>query len=818
VTSPDATAGSTAITSLLGEAVEPCFWRPERAVGPDGWIGHIPFAFWLVATLRPGILVDLGGQAANAYAAFCQAVDRRDLPTRCFRIGDANHGPGGASDFAVWHDARYGGFSRLIPAVGKAAVEQLGRGSIDLLHIDGCNGGEDGGDDLAVWRSYLSPRAVLLLHGTSRRGGPPGALRLWQHLMTRHPSFELPHGDGLGVLGIGADLPAPLGALFATAGHPAAQASIRAFFAHRGDSVMRDLRADTVTDGTREPPPDRRHPPGSAAMTTHTVDIERHRLSEALRRTERATTDAANAIRAQRDAEARLAAVLGSTTWRATAPLRRVLEAAPRLRRGLRSASRLARSSTASPPVGMSVPQPAAGRAAVRRDVDQPTRPIAPAGAPVRLDVRDLGPAARSAPPGHAGRPSIICLSHVAPWPPRAGNEYRIHRLLAWLQGRGWDVVLLFCPLPGEEPDEAKLADLAAAYLNLVVVHRGGELRCSLARVDARAAIASLHGRRTRALADALGEAGRERDARLLELTRTFCPDALVEALLALDAALSPRAVLACYGFMTRGFPLLRGPALRIVDTIDVFSTKADKVLAFGIADSLALSPAQEAALLAPADLVLAIQPEEAAALRQILPTTPVATVGIDMPAIEPGPAAGPPVVLLVASGNAMNAKGLRDFLRFAWPRVVAALPAAELHVAGAVGLAAPEETSGLRRLGTVDDLAAAYAAARVVINPAVAGTGLKIKTLEALAHGRPIVVWPSGIDGMAPELRDLCVCATDWFAFAEAVTSLLLDDGAARRIADASVRIAALLSPASAYAELDLALGEPTKAVPPSP
>jgi hypothetical protein len=139
-------------------------------------------------------------------------------------------------------------------------------------------------------------------------------------------------------------------------------------------------------------------------------------------------------------------------------------------------------------------------------------------------------------------------------------------------------------------------------------------------------------------------------------------------------------------------------------------------------------------------------------------------------------------VVLLIASDNRINVKALGDFLRFAWPLVRREIPDAELRVIGSVGAAAEAWSPEIRILGRVDELTAAYAQARVVINPAVAGTGLKIKTVEAISHLRPIVLWPAGAAGIAPPARDMCHVATDWFDFAQRLIDLL------RRADDAAI------------------------------
>jgi len=407
---------------------------------------------------------------------------------------------------------------------------------------------------------------------------------------------------------------------------------------------------------------------------------------------------------------------------------------------------------------------------------------------------------------GTAGR-RLICVSHVLPYPSRAGNEYRIHRMLTWLAKQGFEIFLVVCPLPGEPIATQRLMDACSVYPNLILCQRDGTLLHRLA--DGGAPVEDLAGVKPRAFGKLLREEdGSPSAQKLLPIVRTFCPDLLVEVLLHLDTVLQPEVFLVNYVFMTRALALMRSEVLKVVDTIDVFSTKRDKVIQFGIEDSLALTAEEEAALLDRADLAIAIQPEEAEELRRLVPNKPIVTAGIDFDPIDPVPIPfRDSVILLVASDNHLNVRGLKDFLRFAWPLIRREVPNAELRVVGAVGSQVDVDDPAVKIIGRIEDLAAAYAEARVVINPAVAGTGLKIKTIEALCHLRPIVVWPSGVDGVGTEVRALCHIATDWYNFARHVIHLCNEEDATHALISKRDEIRQSFSGDTVYRALGTAL-----------
>jgi glycosyltransferase involved in cell wall biosynthesis len=85
-----------------------------------------------------------------------------------------------------------------------------------------------------------------------------------------------------------------------------------------------------------------------------------------------------------------------------------------------------------------------------------------------------------------------------------------------------------------------------------------------------------------------------------------------------------------------------------------------------------------------------------------------------------------------------------------------------------------------VRFAGWTDSLVDQYEDARLVIAPLFSGGGTKLKVLEGMAAGRPVVTTPIGAEGL-PAAAGLRV-SIDPETFADAVSTYLTDVGATRR------------------------------------
>ncbi len=91
----------------------------------------------------------------------------------------------------------------------------------------------------------------------------------------------------------------------------------------------------------------------------------------------------------------------------------------------------------------------------------------------------------------------------------------------------------------------------------------------------------------------------------------------------------------------------------------------------------------------------------------------------------------------------------------------------------------------GVEALGFVDDLEELYRSSRLFVAPLLEGGGIKIKILEAMARGIPIVTTPIGVEGISEPGAPTHWSAAHDESFARAILAALADETeAARRAA----------------------------------
>ncbi|WP_239453256.1 MULTISPECIES: class I SAM-dependent methyltransferase [Microbacterium] len=276
------------------------FWMPTH-YPLSAWFTHAPFASWLVDSIRPRRIVELGTHLGFSCFAFAEAASRLGLPTTVDAVdsweGDDH---AGFYDESVFESVRTvveqdfprtvvlnrGWFSDVRPRVADQ--------SVDILHIDGRHGYEDATEDYEQWRSSVADGGVILFHDIAERERGFGVWRLWEEIAEPGRSFFFEHGHGLGLLAVGDIRYKPISRLCGADEETAAK--IRGDFSRLGDRVHRQAWLESLP------------------AELDRVNALAHERSLQIDQT-------AAALEAERQY---VQTIKASTSWRITAPLRAV--------------------------------------------------------------------------------------------------------------------------------------------------------------------------------------------------------------------------------------------------------------------------------------------------------------------------------------------------------------------------------------------------------------------------------------------------------------------------------------------------------------
>lgn len=310
--------------------------------------------------------------------------------------------------------------------------------------------------------------------------------------------------------------------------------------------------------------------------------------------------------------------------------------------------------------------------------------------------------------------------------PPNQGNRARVLQMAEALSRRGFVVDLLYHALDALEP--SSIDDMRRCWASLHIAPlQGFELR--------------------RSRSDHWG------------LDDWVSPAALTLAR-RLAATRDYDLVLVNYVWCSALFEPFAGSGARLViDSHDAFGDRHRLSRAAGLEPHwYYTSLAEEGRGFDRADLVIAIQPGEAETFRR-QSATPVTTIEYALPS-RPVAAVpdGPLKVGYLGSGNPWNVRSVEAFDDLlARRRAEGSLPDAFEFllfggVCGRVG-----DCAVWRKQGPVGEVEAFYDQVDIVLNPMLGGTGLKIKTVEALAFGRLVLSTAAGGAGLEHIHQDLC-------------------------------------------------------------
>lgn len=128
--------------------------------------------------------------------------------------------------------------------------------------------------------------------------------------------------------------------------------------------------------------------------------------------------------------------------------------------------------------------------------------------------------------------------------------------------------------------------------------------------------------------------------------------------------------------------------------------------------------------------------------------------------------------LVYVASENFHNIKSANWFFKEAYPFLSSDI---KIAVVGKIGNHIPK-FENVENLLFVKDLDEVYKKSKIAICPMLSGTGVKIKVIESLSHGIPVVCTERGVDGLLNKTNNGCLTTNDPSLFSDYINKLLND------------------------------------------
>ena len=93
---------------------------------------------------------------------------------------------------------------------------------------------------------------------------------------------------------------------------------------------------------------------------------------------------------------------------------------------------------------------------------------------------------------------------------------------------------------------------------------------------------------------------------------------------------------------------------------------------------------------------------------------------------------------------------GVTNLIESVWPVVRRSVPSASLVLVGGGSAELNNSELGIRGLGIVDDISELWSSGAVFVNPQDSGSGVKLKSLNAMAAGKALVSTDNGVSGLS--------------------------------------------------------------------
>jgi len=371
-------------------------------------------------------------------------------------------------------------------------------------------------------------------------------------------------------------------------------------------------------------------------------------------------------------------------------------------------------------------------------------------------------------------RERVLVISPIGCGPPHSGNRTRIGTLLRELRNIGYEIHFAWAQIPDHE-EWARLSPEARQETSKLVDHWVHDFLWPSKPIPRLSSLAA----RARHAITRITRGKQERNSKGIHRLDQWFHDDWIKQAKALQRRYQYNKIIVAYVFCTGFFRAFPSEALRVLDCHDIFTCRNDAVSNSEASNWwYAIYKTDERRALLRASHIIGIQEHETAYFRNLVNgMRPVFSIGhfTDVKPLEFTQAAFN-TIGFIGSENPINSDGLHWFLGRAWPLILENQANSRLLIAGGVCRRLGPTPTECILMGEVDSVEDFYSCILLAINPVIVGTGLKIKTVEALSYGRAIVTSPAGFSGLDGYHGQGLELANTPEEFASAVASMLND------------------------------------------
>jgi len=258
--------------------------------------------------------------------------------------------------------------------------------------------------------------------------------------------------------------------------------------------------------------------------------------------------------------------------------------------------------------------------------------------------------------------------------------------------------------------------------------------------------------------------------------------EGLGERIRALCAKYDIDVVFCAYVFQSKLLEFLPAHILKVIDTNDKMGNRYEMLRANRQPlEFFSCTPEEEGAYLQRADVVIALREEEARYFDSVSGRNSAIVIPhVEDPRFVEKTFSGLKNVGMVASANRINLTITRVFLDAVDSRLQGRNCPFTVHIAGQVRDMVADlprreakvfRKPWVRMYGFIPDIAKFYADMDVIVSPVTMGTGINIKTVQAMAFGMPLITTACGSKGI--ETGDPMHSHSDLDALADTLLSL---------------------------------------------